>query len=89
MWEVHPTLTERRLARNPIPPPPLKERRIPGSVHFSMGAAGRSGWLAIQSSTERRRVADVPEGWSLRTDEELRELLDVSESTGKRRRLIE
>jgi hypothetical protein len=87
MWEVHPTLAERRLSRNPVPPPHMEERRkqrrtpVPGQM--------RAGWLAMQSATERRRITPVPEGWSLRTDDELRSLLKSSENTGRRRRLIE
>ena len=89
MWEVHPALTDRRQVRNPSRPNELEERRKPRSALSPLPGQMRAGWLAIQSATERRRVAPVPEGWVDRTDDELKEMLKSSENTGRRRRLIE
>jgi hypothetical protein len=89
MWDVHPTLADRRSAKDPHPPAHSDERRKQRSYRSPVPGTMKSGWLALQSATERRRIAPVPDGWSLRTDEELRALVRASESTGKRRRLIE
>lgn len=90
VWEVHPSLTERRL---------MQERRIKGRVtperrrraepRALLPSSLRTGWLAFQSSNERRRRAPIPEGWESLDDGELRAVLEVAEVSGKRRRLIE
>jgi hypothetical protein len=49
----------------------------------------RGGWLAFQSSYEKRRLAPAPEGWTAMSDAQLRELLSRSQPVGRPRRLIE
>ena len=87
VWEVYPRLIERRL---------LRERRALGrrSLDRRHELVGRptlprqilGGWLAFQSSHERRRVMPVPDDWDDLADRELRSLLAVSKLSSRPRR---
>jgi hypothetical protein len=87
VWEVYPRLIERRL---------LRERRAlgRGSVDRRHEFVGRAtlprqilgGWLAFQSSHERRRVMPVPDDWEDLADRELRSLLATSKLSSRPRR---
>lgn len=84
VWEVHPTLAERRLTA---------ERRVAGRssssdrrVRVAPRAITRAdlvhGWLAFRSAHERRRRAPIPPDWESMSDEELSEILRVAERAG-------
>ncbi|MGH7636939.1 MAG: hypothetical protein ACREOK_04750 [Gemmatimonadaceae bacterium] len=87
VWEVHPTMAERRDARrgNRI----AVERRKHSQPRASLPITLRHGWLAFESRAERRRLAPIPADWSLMTDDQLAELLARADMKGKTRRLIE
>ncbi len=87
VWEVYPRLLERRL---------MRERRSlrRGTTDRRHEPVGRAtlprqilgGWLAFQSSHERRRVLPVPDGWDALDDRELRALLALSTLSSRPRR---
>ena len=87
MWDVHPTMTERRSARQPLSV--VIERRKHGEQRASLPDALRKGWLAFESRAERRRLAPIPNGWEEMPDARLEELLERATSRGRARRLIE
>jgi hypothetical protein len=86
VWEVYPRLIERRM---------LRERRSlrRGTLDRRHQPVGRAtlprqilgGWLAFQSSHERRRVSPVPDDWEELADRELRSLLAVSRLSSRPR----
>ena len=92
VWDVYPTLAERR-HRNGGPPPGVRERRrtFEWRPHLRQNMSG--GWLAFESGDgERRRLAPVPEkptGWQCATDHELCAWLATAEQVPVVRRLIE
>ena len=65
VWEVHPSLTDRRLLadrraiRRDSPP----ERRVGSDTPVETEPDLRRGWLAFRRPFERRRLAPVPAGW--------------------------
>jgi hypothetical protein len=87
VWEVYPRLLERRL---------LRERRMlrRGTLDRRHELVGRptlprqilGGWLAFQSSHERRRVMPVPDEWEDLAERELRSLLAGSMLSSRPRR---
>jgi hypothetical protein len=87
VWEVYPRLLERRL---------LRERRAlrRGNIDRRHELVGRAtlprqilgGWLAFQSSHERRRVIPVPDDWEDLAARDLRSLLAVSKLSSRPRR---
>jgi hypothetical protein len=86
VWEVYPRLLERRL---------MRERRSlrRGTIDRRHELVGRAtlprqilgGWLAFQSSHERRRVIPVPDDWEELADRELRSLLALSKLSSRPR----
>jgi hypothetical protein len=87
VWEVHPTMTERRSARQTTPL--LFERRRHGASRPSLPGGLASGWLAFESKSERRRLSPIPEDWANGSDAQLADLLERATSRSKTRRLIE
>lgn len=87
VWEVHPTLVERRDARRGDRI--AVERRKRSEPRASLPVALRHGWLAFESKSERRRLAPIPADWSLMTDDQLEQLLARADMKSKTRRLIE
>lgn len=92
VWDVYPTLVERR-HRIAGPPPGVRERRRSYEHRARLGASMSAGWLAFESRDgERRRLAPIPEvakGWDCAPDPELRMWLDRAEPAPPPRRLIE
>jgi hypothetical protein len=87
VWEVRPTLVERReLAAQP---PPSLDRRRYSHAPSLLPADLRQGWLAFQWKQERRRLGPPPVGWIDMSDDELAELLERAVPSGRVRRLIE
>lgn len=87
VWEVHPTLVERRDARRGARI--AGERRKRSQPRASLPIVLRAGWLAFESMKERRRLAPIPADWAGMTDDQLAELLARADMKGKTRRLIE
>ena len=85
VWEVYPTMTERRVSVEPV----LIERRRHAQARASLPDGLRYGWLAFESNKERRRLGPPPEHWAAMTDSELAALVERAVSAGTSRRLIE
>jgi hypothetical protein len=92
VWDVHPTLAERR-HQNAGPPPGIRERRRFVEARTRVSVRMAHGWLAFEASDgERRRLApipDVPKGWARASDAELRAWCAQAEPAPPVRRLIE
>ncbi|MDB4879872.1 MAG: hypothetical protein JWL60_1318 [Gemmatimonadetes bacterium] len=88
LWEVQPSLVEKRDASDGAPGNSAERRRV-RSVRMRVSPDMREGWLAIRSHTERRRIAPIPAGWQELSDEALLRLVARADSPGPRRRLIE
>src|SRR4051794_3435418 len=88
LWEVQPTLIEKR-EEAADPPATTGERRHVRSNRMRVSPEMREGWLAIRSENERRRIAPIPDGWAELSDEELLAFVARAESSGSPRRLIE
>ena len=71
VWDVFPTMAERRQARIPIPPD-YKERRLNHRVRVPVPAALADGWLVFRTGGERRRLAPIPEQWAAACEAQLR-----------------
>jgi len=79
-WEVDPWAVERRLAddRRDESRDSLDRRRS-DQFRLMIPSELRDGWLAFQGLTSKVRLAPIPEGWMLLSDEQLSDL--VSRST--------
>jgi len=79
VWEVRPSLTERRRMRERRAESrwggQRRQSNAPRPIAVAVHEALRDGWLAFRSYTEHRRRAPIPEGWTAMTDQELCELL--------------
>lgn len=89
VWEVNPTAVERRKRSGSVDPSTVSERRERHEVRRIVSDALQKGWLAFQSTHERRRLAPTPVGWTEMSDAELLELLASARPVGRPRRLIE
>lgn len=87
VWEVHPTMVERRDARRGDRI--AIERRKRSEARASLPRVLHEGWLAFECKKERRRLAPIPADWASMTDDQLDELLARAGMKGKTRRLIE
>ena len=86
VWEVNPTAIDRRSRDEPR----IIERQganigVVGRVHDRL----REGWLAFQSTHEKRRLSPIPPNWDALSDADLMTLLERAPSAGKPSRLIE
>ena len=92
VWDVYPSLTERR-SRTAGPPPGVRERRRHLEWRPRISQNMSRGWLVFESRDgERRRLAPIPEmptGWQAVSEHELRGWLERSEPAPAPRRLIE
>ena len=92
VWDVYPTLAERR-HRNAGPPPGIRERRRFVERRTRLDARMSGGWLTFESRDgERRRLAPIPAipgGWEHAPDDQLRAWFALSQAAPPARRLIE
>ena len=92
VWDVHPTLANRR-QRNAGPPPGVQERRRYLERRITIRSSMSSGWLAFEAHDgERRRlvpIPDMPLGWFKASDDQLRAWCALAKATTRARRLIE
>ena len=97
-WDVIPSWGERRRgerraseSRNPPPTGDrrLEDRRRHRGIRIALTPRLAAGWLAFESSDERRRLAPIPNEWHLMAEDALRALWRAAELLPKRRRLIE
>lgn len=72
-WEVHPSAVERRVNadRRSTRRERDSERRRDREFRLVIPNELRSGWLALQGSAAKIRLAPIPDGWMHLTDEEL------------------
>lgn len=97
-WDVIPSWAERRRgerrATGPGRPLATGERRLhdrrrhPG-IRIALTPRLANGWLAFESTDERRRLAPIPAEWHLMSEERLRALWRDAERRPRRRRLLE
>lgn len=85
VWEVHPTLTERRISSQPV----LVERRRRDEPRVSLPRPLRAGWLAFRCKSERRRIVPPPDLWEQLSDAELLDLLEEAAPHPRPRRLLD
>lgn len=92
VWDVHPTLGERRI-RDAGPPPGMRERRQFAEPRARISARMAGGWLAFEAlDGERRRLAPIPHmpnGWAQSSIDQLRAWCAAAEPAPPARRLIE
>jgi hypothetical protein len=92
VWEVHPTLAERR-ERNTGPQIGTRERRRVTGPRVYVPSKMADGWLAFESSDgERRRLAPIPEipsGWDAASVDELSAWCAIANPAPSPRRLLE
>jgi hypothetical protein len=89
VWEVHPTSVDKRNPDVPAEAPVTGERRRTRLARMHVAPEMRTGWLAMKSPTERRRVAPIPDGWAALTDAAILALIATAAPAGSPRRLIE
>jgi len=75
-WEVHPTAVERRVnaerrAHRRNDPDRRKSREFRLVIPRELSG----GWLAVQGTTTKVRLAPIPDNWMRLTDRELVELV--------------
>jgi hypothetical protein len=97
-WDVIPSWGERRRGERRSTgaegPPATGDRRSDdrrrrSGIRIALTPRLANGWLAFESSDERRRVAPIPAEWHLMTEEQLRALWREAELLPQRRRLLE
>jgi hypothetical protein len=75
-WEVDPWAVERRLANDRRDEPrDSLDRRRRDQFRLMIPSELRDGWLAFQGLTSKIRLAPIPEGWMLLSDEQLSDLV--------------
>jgi len=90
VWDVYPTLAERRY-HEAGPPPGIAERRRHDERRSHLRQDMRRGWLVFEARDgERRRFAPIPgPDWADASDHQLRRWCMVAETARVARRLIE
>ena len=92
VWDVYPTLAERR-HREAGPPPGVRERRRFVEPRLHLRPNMSTGWLAFEAENgERRRLVPIPKtanGWENASDEELGAWCLIAMPAPPARRLIE
>lgn len=105
VWEVIPQWAERRTgtSRRAGPAHPAADDRVvtprrnadrrrglPDNFpRIKLGNGLDGGWLAFESTRERRRLAPIPSGWDQANESELERLCRSAAAAGTPRRLIE
>lgn len=80
MWQVHPSAAERRYVQRRVKEEDRtdsserrggQERRVSEAsrARANIAAEFTFGWLCFECSSEKRRLAPVPEGWDRADDE--------------------
>jgi len=89
VWEVQPSMIERRLRDDPTKRPQVERRRTPSLPRFRPSNPElTAGWLTFESPREKRRLHPFPSGWATMSDDELLKLL-ARATPAEKRRLIE
>jgi hypothetical protein len=89
VWDVHPSLADRR-KRNAGPSPGTRERRRYAEPRVHLRPSMSNGWLAFESRDgERRRLAPIPDGWQAASIPQLWAWCATASPAPPARRLIE
>lgn len=89
VWDVHPSLAERR-KHNAGPPPGTRDRRRYVEARLHMRPSMSQGWLTFESRDgERRRLAPIPEDWATASQHQLAAWCAMASPAPPSRRLIE
>ena len=84
VWEVQPSSMERRLRDDPERRPRADRRCSGPTARIRVDNPQFShGWLAFESSLEKRRLCPIPLEWESLTDADLRCLLSQASPTIK------
>jgi len=75
-WTVVPTYVERRFVDPPEDDPPVIERRKHREFRMKIGKEWVNGWLAFETSDEKRRLANFPGNWDSLEEQELTRLCE-------------
>jgi len=104
VWEVIPQWADRRAGnarRTDVNRPtgargleqrrePDRRRGLPDRIpRVRLGNGLDGGWLAFESSGQRRRLSPIPAGWEEASDVELERMCQRAAAAGAPRRLIE
>ena len=90
VWEVHPTLSERRfLKMRRSTTRTTVDRRLIDMPRFSLAKGFDHGWLAFRSAVERRRRTAIPDHWEDLSNDGFCALLHDTQLSGPVRRLID
>jgi hypothetical protein len=75
-WEVHPATIERRIgAERRAARRDQAERRQRREFRLAIPRELAHGWLALQGSADKIRLAPIPDGWMALSDNELAALV--------------
>lgn len=74
VWEVRPTMIERRQVDDRRRQPRDFSDRRGAELQFRLLGGLREGWLTFQCGPERLRLTPIPEGWMTLPDDTLRAL---------------
>ena len=75
-WEVHPTAVERRVNADRLAQPRSEpDRRRNREFRLVIPRELADGWLAVQGTATKIRLAPIPDGWMHLSDRELVELV--------------
>jgi hypothetical protein len=88
VWTVFPEYAERRRGAKPGRTPAV-DRRERSEFRVPIASEWADGWLCFKSSTEKRRLAPVPNEWVKLPEAELEQLCQSAKPTRAPRRLIE
>ena len=81
-WEVHPTAVERRVnADRRTQPRGDPDRRRNLEFRLVIPRELADGWLAVQGTSTKIRLAPIPDGWMHLSDHELVELVARTATT--------
>jgi hypothetical protein len=80
VWSVVPERAERRRKGTETTPSAERRHRQEREFRVPLGEQWTRGWLAFETKGEKRRLAPIPEGWDLATDEQLTALLQRAEA---------
>ena len=75
-WEVHPSAVERRLNQDRrTAHRATADRRRQREFRLEIPRELQEGWLALQGTAEKIRLAPIPDGWTHLSDDELARLV--------------
>ena len=83
VWEVRPSVIERRQADERRRHPREFGDRRSSELQLKLLGGLRDGWLTFQCGGERRRLSPIPEGWSPLSDDTLFALAMKASNVGR------